>query len=106
MYVRVTTIELNPERIYAAIRQFQDQTLPQVRKLQGFEGASLLVNREGGKAMAFTYWTDREALDSSTETANRVRNQFVEDAHGARVASVEVYEVALEEGRARPPETG
>jgi hypothetical protein len=60
--IPTATIDPNPDRIHAAIRQFQDQTLPEVHKLPGFLRASHIVNREAGKAMGFTYWATREAL--------------------------------------------
>lgn len=104
MYVRVSNIDSLPDKIDDSIRYFQEQTLPQVRKLAGFEGASLIVDREAGRVKALTYWTTRQALESSSEAANRIRAQFVEDTQGARVVSVEVYEVAVQEDRARVAE--
>jgi heme-degrading monooxygenase HmoA len=101
MYVRVSTIDALPEEIDASIRSFQEQTLPQVRRLAGFEGAGLIVSRETGRMKALTYWSTREALESSSEAANRIRARVVEDAPSASVASVEVYEVAVQEGRTR-----
>lgn len=101
MYVRTSTIEVPADKLGAAIRYFQDVTLPEVRKLPGWEGIDLLVDREHGIMRVIAYWSSRELLESATEVTNHLRNQIVKDGQGTRVASVEVYEIAVQEGRGR-----
>ena len=97
MYARVSTIKTGVQAIDGAIRHFKDVTLPKVRPLRGFRGATLLADRESGITRALTYWDSREALDASAEAANRVRAEFVEKTGAAEIISVEVFEVAVQE---------
>ena len=97
MYARVSTIKTGVPGIDGAIRDFRDVTLPQIRPLHGFKGATLLADREMGVTRVLTYWDSLEALDASTETANRVRAAFVDKTGGAELVSVEIFEVAVDE---------
>jgi hypothetical protein len=100
MYVRMPTFEVVPDKIEASIHYFQETSLPQLQKLTGFEGATMLVDRDKGIVRILTYYISREALESSTEVAKRLRAEFVESHEGAKVVSVEAYEVAVQVGLA------
>ena len=97
MYARVSTIKTGAQGIDGAIRHFKDVTLPQIRPLRGFRGATLLADRDRGVTRVLTYWDSREALDASAEAANRVRAEFVEKSGAAEIISVEMFEVAVNE---------
>ncbi len=99
MYVRTSTIEVPPDKLDAAILHFKEVTLPEVRKLPGWEGIELGVDRDNGILRVIAYWSSREQLDSATEVTNNLRNQFVTEGRGTRVASVEVYEIVVREGQ-------
>ncbi len=99
MYARVTTVEVPPDAVDAAVRQFEEVTLPQIQSFPGWEGATMFVDRENGVVRTLAYFSGREPLDSSRETAKRLRSDFVERAQSARLISVEEFEVAL---RAEP----
>jgi hypothetical protein len=68
MYARVPTFNMSAENIDAAILHFENVTVPGLRKLPGFKGATLLVSREKGMAEKF----------------------------GAELVSLEEFEVAVE----------
>ncbi len=101
MHARVSTIRVGSQNIDAAIRQFEEVTLPQARNIPGFLGARMLVDREGGVSRTLTYWDSEGALTASAETANRLRAAFVKDAADAELISVETFEVAVDEGQWR-----
>jgi hypothetical protein len=39
MYARVSTIEGSPDKVDDVLRQTQEQTLPQLRQMEGFKGS-------------------------------------------------------------------
>ena len=95
MYARVPSFKFAVKDVDAAIHLFNEKTLPQLHKVAGFKGATMLVNRETGLARTIVYWDSREALDSSFEPTKVLRAQFVDEL-GAELVSVEMFEVAVQ----------
>jgi hypothetical protein len=95
MYARVPTFKIGAESIDAAVRHFKDVTVPELRKLPGFEGATMLVSREKGMARAIVCWDSRQTLDSSFEPTKGLRAEYTEK-FGAELVSLEEFEVAVE----------
>jgi hypothetical protein len=96
MFARVSTIKMGVDQIESSIKYFEEVSLPEVRKLTGFEGATYLVNRSKGMTRSLTYWGSREDLDGSAETATRLRTDLTDQSPGAELISVEIYEVAVD----------
>ena len=95
MFARVTLTEASPEGVEEAVRHIREAVLPEVRKLQGFKGLYLLLDRETGKQMVIALWETQNDLDASVEIAKRLRAQYVQAA-AAQPPKVEVYEVAVQ----------
>ena len=95
MFARVSTIEGSPERIDEAIRLDRETIVSEARKMQGFKGLYLLVDRKTGKQMSIALWETEADLNTSAEAAKRLRGQYVQ-ADAAQPAKVEVYEVAIQ----------
>lgn len=95
MFARVTMTEGSPSGIEEAIRFMRETVLPEAKKLQGFKGSYLLVDRETGKQMGIALWETEANLNASIEVANRLRSQYVQAA-AAQPPKVEVYEVAVQ----------
>lgn len=97
MYARVTTIQGPPESVDESIIVTREKALPQARQIPGFKGALSLVDRTTGKGLTITLWESEEALQTSDEAANQIRSDAVAAITGAEVASVDRYEVAIDE---------
>lgn len=95
MFARVTITEGSPAGIDAAIRFMGETVLPQARNMQGFKGSYLLVDRKTGKQMGMALWETEADLNASTEAANRLRAQYVQEAT-TQTPKVETYEVAVQ----------
>ena len=78
-----------------AIRGFE-QVAGQIRKMEGNQGAMLLVDRGSWKAITITLWDSEDALRQSAEQAQGMRQQVVTQV-GLTVRGVENYEVAVDE---------
>jgi heme-degrading monooxygenase HmoA len=95
MLARITMTEGPPKRIDESIRFMRETVLPEAKKMKGFKGSYLLVDRKTGKQMGITLWETEADLNASTEAAKRLRAKFVQTA-SAQPAKVEVYEVAVQ----------
>jgi len=97
MYARVTTIQGPPESVDESITVTREKAIPQARQIPGFKGALTLVDRTSGKGLTVTLWESEDALRTSDEAANKIRSDAVAAISGAKVVSVDRYEVAIDE---------
>ena len=102
MYARVTTIEGSPDRMDDAKRHTQEQTLTQLQKMEGFKGFVALGDRNSGKVLGVAFWESEEALRATDEAVSSVRSGAAE-ASGGTVASVEEFEVFVNEAPSAGP---
>jgi heme-degrading monooxygenase HmoA len=102
MHARVTTIRGAPDKVDDVTRQTQEQTLPQLRQMEGFEGFVALGDRQSGKMLGVSFWESEEALRANDEAISSVRSKAAETADGV-VASVEEYEVLVNEAPSAGP---
>ena len=102
MYARVNTIEGSPDKMDDATRHLQEQTLPQLRQMDGFEGFVALGDRQSGKMLGVAFWESEEALRATEEALSSVRSGAAEAA-GGTLTSVERYEVLVNEAPSAGP---
>ncbi len=105
MHARLTTIEGSPDRMDEATRHVQEQTLPQLRQMDGFKGFVALGDRQSGKLVGVAFWEDEEALRATEGAVSGVRSGAAE-AVGGSVAGVEEYEVVVYEAPSTGPVSG
>ena len=102
MYARVTTIQGAPAKMDDAKGHIQEQTLPQLQKMDGFKGFVALGDRQSGKVLGVAFWESEEALQATEEAVSSVRSGAAEAADGI-VAGVEQYEVFVNEAPSAGP---
>jgi heme-degrading monooxygenase HmoA len=102
MHARVTTIQGAPAKMDDAKGHIQEQTLPQLKEMEGFKGFVALGDRQSGKVLGVAFWEDEEALRATEEAVSSVRSGAAEAADGT-VASVERYEVFVNEAPSAGP---
>jgi heme-degrading monooxygenase HmoA len=105
MHARITTIEGLPDRIDDAGRHVQEQTLPQLRQMDGYKGFVALGDRQSGKVLGVAFWESEEALRATEVEVAGVRSGTAEAA-GGTVAGVEQYEVIALEAPSAGPVSG
>jgi hypothetical protein len=94
VYARVSTYQGPLDQIDEGVRYAQENILPRVGAIDGFEGVYFLVDRQSGKALSITLWASEETMRSSEQEANQLRSESAE-AGGQEVMGVERYEVAI-----------
>lgn len=91
---RVTWLSGDPSTAERAADVFKMVVLPRVQEFDGFCSASLLINREAGRAVGTVTFESREQLEGSREATARLREGAAREI-GATVDEVAEMEVAL-----------
>lgn len=91
---RVTWLSTDSGNVDRALDIFRVGVLPRVQELGGFCSASMLVNRETGRAVGTVTFDSREHLVASREAAGRIRERASREI-GATIEDVAELEVAF-----------
>ena len=101
MHFRVITFLGDPARLDDGIAYVRDEAQPVIDRMPGSLGLALWVDRESGRSVAATGWTDRAAVDASEAVLSAgVRAQAGKHLGGDPVS--EVYERAVAHFVAQP----
>ena len=92
MFARMFTIEGRREQLNEFARTGEEQVLPALQRLDGFEGLLVLANRQNGKILIVTFWQSEEAMRGGEEAAHWFR-AFSAKVAGGKVTNVERYDV-------------
>ena len=97
MYARVSTTVLQPGKIDEQARRYEENTLPEVKKLKGFKGVLRLANRESNKVMTIALW-DTEADMKASESSGFYSGVVANARNSGFIAQhqMEHYEVILQ----------
>jgi len=91
---RVTWMHGDPAQVDPAIESFKTISLPAAELLEGFCSASLMVNRETGRAVLSATYDSRDAIVRTREQASALRSSGTLQA-GAQVTDIDEFELAL-----------
>lgn len=102
MFVRAVWMRVDPLRLAANITNYRLALLPAMEEMPGFCSASLLVDRESGRAVSSVAYDSRRTLDESREAAAGLRRTAVQE-NDIEVTEVGEFELVL--AHLRVPET-
>jgi len=105
MFLRATRIQAPPDKIGAAIDNFETNVAKGLRSAPGNQGAVLLVDRHSGAALGVTYWESAKALAASEQTGIQSRTQAIKNVTGAQIVNVGRAELMIMD-RAVAPKAG
>ncbi len=94
MFARVTTYEGPPDKLDEVLHVTREKVIPGAEKLEGFEGAYLLVDRKTGNSMSISLWRSEKDVHASEEAGSRLRSQGT-SAGSSKELSVHTYEVGI-----------
>ena len=93
MLARNISIRLKPNSSVAFAKQIENETIPTLRKQQGFQGELTFIVPGGNEVVAISFWDNNENAEAYAKTAYpevlKNLNQFVEGTPRVRI-----YEVA------------
>jgi heme-degrading monooxygenase HmoA len=92
--VRCTWLSMDTEGLGDAIETYRMALLPALEEMDGFCSASLMVDRDSGRAVSSATFESRDAMVASRSTAEALRMRIADDV-GARVTDVHEFELAL-----------
>lgn len=96
MHARVTTIEMDPDRIDDSVQQVESKDVPEFKKIDGFRGFTMFVDRAGGKAIGISYWDSEEQMKASEDEVKDARTRAAETGGAKGDPQVERFEVAID----------
>ncbi len=96
MFARVSVIQGEIDHVDEGTRHYRERTIPAAKKMAGFKGALLLIDRKSGRNLGITLWDTERDLYASSAAANRLRAQGAEAAAALSMPVVEIYEVAVQ----------
>ena len=96
MHARTTTLQLDPARIDAAVRQLESEEIARFKEIDGFKGFTLLVDRGSGKVVGISFWESEEKMSASEEAVRESRERAAETGGASGSPQVEQFEVALD----------
>jgi len=96
MFARVSIIQGKKEQVDKGISHYREQTIPAIRRMAGFKGAYLLVDRKSGKSIGITLWDTEKNLETSSAKANKLRTQASAIIDASKLPTVEIYEIAVQ----------
>jgi hypothetical protein len=93
MYARSTTIRGKPQAMDDGIDYIRYKVLPAVQAMDGCVGLSMLGDRESGRCIITSAWTDSGALRRSADGVLAMRQRAAEILDGK--AEVQAWEIAV-----------
>src|SRR3954453_20913716 len=93
MHARSTTIRGNPGSLDEAITYMRDDVLPAMQDMDGFVGLSMLCERDTGRCVMTSAWTDEQAMRASADKIHPMRERLVEEFGGE--PEVQEWEIAV-----------
>lgn len=92
MYARSTTIHADPRSVDDGIAYVRDEVLPAVQQMDGCMGLSMLCDRDDGRCIVTTAWTDEQSMRKSAEGVRSMRDRAAEIFGGQ--PEVQEWEIA------------
>jgi hypothetical protein len=99
---RVTWIRTDPGKADQMLEMYRTRLMPRIQDMQGFCSLSMLVDRDGGRAVGTAVFENRSALEQTREDARSVREVAV-NVGGVDILDVAEMDVVL--AHLRVPET-
>ncbi len=96
MYARVITFQYQPGKMDEGLDILRESVVPELRQLEGFKGATNLVDRINNKVIGITLW--RSEADLQTSGNSKLQARFAKvSSFLAAAPTAESYEVTDQE---------
>jgi heme-degrading monooxygenase HmoA len=92
MFARVTISETPLDKIDLAIKVINEEIIPAVKKIPGYEGGYWLGDRANGKGITITLWESEEALKAGEDAVKQLRSDAAKRLD-LKIGSIDRYEV-------------
>jgi quinol monooxygenase YgiN len=93
VHARSTTFQANKADIDAGVQYVTDEVMPAIMAMEGCIGLSMLVDRETGRCIATSAWTDEQPMRAADAALQPMREQAGKILGGN--PQVDVWEIAV-----------
>ncbi len=93
MYARTTEFQARPDNVDDGIAFVRDEVMPALTALDGCIGMSMLVDRESGRCIATSAWSDEASMKASEQAVQPMRARGAEILGGE--PHVHPWEIAV-----------
>ena len=97
MHARTVRMEGSQEAFDRTKEVIEEQIIPVIRQLPGFQGAYWAGDRSAGKGLAVFFYSDADKLMEAAERARQMRDSSTQAAGGS-ITSVKEHEVIASTG--------
>jgi len=74
-FLMITRVSMDPAAVDENAAYFKAEVAPRIKERAGFRGLRSMMNRETGKGITGTVWSDEEALKAAAEDARASRER-------------------------------
>jgi heme-degrading monooxygenase HmoA len=99
MHARASTIQASREKLGELERILESYVLSELEQSDGYSGIVGLSDPTTGKCLVISFWETDQAMRASDERASRLRTDAAQRLGATDDATVERYEVVLQEVR-------
>lgn len=93
MYARVVTFRGQPGNFKDGLRKLEE-SIPTLRKNQGFHDLYCLTDQKTGNCMIFALWESEQTLRNASEAINPVRDAVTKAFGSTGEPKIEIYEIS------------
>jgi heme-degrading monooxygenase HmoA len=88
----VTISETPVDKVDLAVKVINEEIIPAVKKIPGYEGGYWLGDRASGKGITITLWESEEALKDGEDAVKQLRSDAAKRLD-LKIGSIDRYEV-------------
>ena len=97
MFARVTTVQVQADKVDEALGTLERSLLPAAEQQPGYKGYLLLTDRVAGRAIGITLWESAEAREAGASNAGSYQEQMGRLAqYFTGQPTVENYDVSVQ----------
>jgi heme-degrading monooxygenase HmoA len=94
VHARTTTMQAQTSSIDDGIAYMRDEVMPELEKIEGYVGISLLTDRESGRCIITAAYESEDAMRDSADKAKELRSQAAQ-RFGGEVEKIEEWEIGV-----------
>jgi heme-degrading monooxygenase HmoA len=96
MHARVSTLQLEAEKIDDVVSQLEERDVPEWEQMDGFKGFTLMADRQSGKMVGVSFWESADAMTASEDAIKESRQRAAETGGASGEPTVDRFEVVID----------
>ncbi len=93
MNARLIVVQTSPDQVDQGVKVINERAVPGAKQIPGLVAGYWGIDRSTGKAVTLTIYDSEDSLKASEEVARELRERSVAEIPGAKIVSVENFEI-------------